>query len=136
RVITPHPGEMARLTGRSTAEIQAGREAVAQGFAERYACTVVLKGVGTIVASPGVEPWINTTGNAGLASGGTGDVLSGLTGGLMAQGMAVHDAAALGVYVHGLAGDLAAEALTQRGMVASDVLERLPAAWRLLEQGS
>ena len=136
RVITPHPGEMARLTGRSADAIQDDRETAAQDFAQRCGCTVVLKGAGTIVASSDAEPWLNTTGNAGLASGGTGDVLSGLIGGLMAQGMAGHDASALGVYLHGLAGDLAAEALTQRGMVTSDVIERLPAAWRFLERGS
>ena len=139
RVLTPHPGEMARLVGMKPSEVVADREQVASAFAGRYSCTLVLKGRNTLVAGPETGgalngPFVNTTGNSGLASGGTGDVLSGLIGGLMAQGMAPLDAALLGVYVHGLAGDLAAAAKTQRGMIASDVINALPDAWRLLEQ--
>ena len=135
RVLTPHPGEMARLIGRGSEEVQRDREGVALEFAERYGCVVVLKGHRTVIAGPGGAVRVNPTGNSGLASGGTGDVLSGLVGGLMAQGVAGFDAATLGVYVHGLAGDLAAQAKTQRGMVASDVIEALGAAWRAVEQG-
>lgn len=139
RVLTPHPGEMARLVGMKPSEVVADREQVASAFAGRYSCTLVLKGRNTLVVGPETGgalngPFVNTTGNSGLASGGTGDVLSGLIGGLMAQGMAPLDAALLGVYVHGLAGDLAAAAKTQRGMIASDVINALPDAWRLLEQ--
>ncbi|MCX5757712.1 MAG: hypothetical protein NTU83_04255 [Candidatus Hydrogenedentes bacterium] len=95
-----------------------------------------MKGHRTIVATPGGELFANTTGNAGLAKGGTGDVLAGLIGGLLAQGMSTRDAAILGVYVHGLAGDYAAAAMTQRGMVAMDVVHALPEAWRRLEAGA
>lgn len=136
-VVTPHPGEMARLCGVGTAEIQADRERVARNFAENHGCVVVLKGKGTVVAKPeqGATLYVNTTGNDGLATGGTGDVLSGLIGGLMAQGMAMEDAAALGVFVHGRAGDIAAASKTARGMIAGDVVDALPAAWHELEQG-
>ncbi|MCX5771579.1 MAG: NAD(P)H-hydrate dehydratase, partial [Candidatus Hydrogenedentes bacterium] len=139
RVLTPHPGEMARITGMKVSQVLEAREQVAAAFAGRYSCTLVLKGHNTLVVGPepgrGLRgPFINTTGNSGLASGGTGDVLSGLIGGLMAQGMGPLDAALLGVYVHGLAGDLAAAAKTQRAMIASDVINALPDAWRLLEQ--
>ncbi|MCJ7839168.1 MAG: NAD(P)H-hydrate dehydratase [Burkholderiales bacterium] len=139
RVLTPHPGEMARLVGMKAAVVAADRESVASAFAARYLCALVLKGRNTLVVGPGQGksvrgPYVNTTGNSGLASGGTGDVLSGVIGGLMAQGMDPLDAAVLGVYAHGLAGDLAAAAKTQRGMIASDVINALPDAWRLIEQ--
>ena len=139
RVLTPHPGEMGRLAGMRASEVVANREGVAIALAGKYSCTVVLKGRNTLVVGAGAGgeiegPFVNTTGNNGLASGGTGDVLSGVIGGLMAQGMRPVDAAVLGVYVHGLAGDLAAGKKTQRGMIASDVIEALPDAWRLLEQ--
>jgi NAD(P)H-hydrate epimerase len=135
-VLTPHPGEMARLAKTTTADIRDARERVAADFASRYGCTVVLKGHATVVADPSGDIRINTTGNAGMATGGTGDVLSGLIGGLLAQGVTPEQAAALGAFVHGLAGDLAASALTQRGMIASDLISYLPAAWRALEQGA
>jgi NAD(P)H-hydrate epimerase len=135
RVLTPHPGEMARLLGIKTSEVVADREAVASVFAARYSCVLVLKGRNTVVAGARPDsPYVNTTGNSGLGSGGTGDVLSGLIGGLMAQGVAPLDAAVLGVYAHGLAGDLAAAAKTERGMIASDAIDALPDAWRLIEQ--
>lgn len=139
RILTPHPGEMARLAGIETADVVANRESTALGFAERYRCCLVLKGRNTLVAAPGsggapAVLYVNTTGNSGLASGGTGDVLAGLIGGLMAQGLDPLDAARLGVYVHGLAGDIAAAAKTQRAMIASDVVNALPEAWRLIEQ--
>lgn len=132
-VLTPHPGEMARLCGVDSAEVQRDREGTARKFAERRNCTVVLKGHRTVVANPVGEVFVNTTGNSGLATGGTGDVLTGLIGGLMAQGMPAFDAAMLGVYLHGAAGDLAARAHTQRGMIASDAIAQLPNAWQSLE---
>jgi len=136
-VVTPHPGEMARLCGLGTSEIQADREGIARDFASRYRCTVVLKGKGTVVAFPDEEArhYVNTSGNDGLATGGTGDVLSGIIGGLLAQGMARDDAAALGVFIHGRAGDIACASKTARGMIAGDVIEALPTAWYELEQG-
>lgn len=135
-VLTPHPGEMARLAKLTTAAIQDGREKAATEFAAKYGCIVVLKGHATVIAQPPDIIRINSTGNAGMATGGTGDVLSGLIGGLLAQGMEPGQAAVLGTYVHGLAGDLAAMALTQRGMIASDLINYLPGAWRALEQGA
>jgi NAD(P)H-hydrate epimerase len=131
-VITPHPGEMARLIGGNTQDVQKDRAHTAVYFAERYGCTVVLKGHRTLVAHDG-EVFANTTGNSGMATGGTGDVLSGLIGGLMAQGLSVRDAARLGVYVHGLAGDIAAERGSERSLIATDLIDCLPAAWKRLE---
>jgi len=133
-VVTPHPGEMARLAGITTAEIQSDRLGAATAFATTHRCIVVLKGHGTIIAGPDGEAFINTTGNSGLATGGTGDVLTGLIAGLLAQGCGpVEAAAALGVFVHGLAGDIAADTMTKRGMIASDVCDCIPDAWAVLE---
>ncbi len=132
-VLTPHPGEMARLLSTSTAEVQQDRSGAATAFAREYGCVVVLKGHGTIVAAPDGKTAQNTTGNEGLGSGGTGDVLAGLLGGLAAQGMGLFDAACLAVYVHGLAGDLAAREYTARAMIARDLIAMLPAAWKTLD---
>jgi ADP-dependent NAD(P)H-hydrate dehydratase / NAD(P)H-hydrate epimerase len=134
RILTPHPGEMARLTEQPISTIQEEREAAAVQFAERYRCVVVLKGQGTVVADGQAAPHINTTGNSGMATGGTGDILTGLIGGLLAQGMTGMNAALLGVYLHGLAGDIAAERKTARALIASDVNDALPEAWRTIEQ--
>jgi NAD(P)H-hydrate epimerase len=126
---------MGRLLGCTAAEVQADREGAAKRAVERFGCSVALKGYRTVIASPGGGPClVNPTGNAGLASGGTGDVLTGLIGGLMAQGMAPADAAAAGVYVHGLAADIAVKSTTQRGLVARDVVHALPLAWRFLDR--
>ena len=133
RVITPHPGEMARLAGLTTAQVQADRAGIAQAFADEHGCVVCLKGAGTIVAAPGRSPVRNPTGNPGMATGGTGDVLTGIVGGLLAQGMDSFDAAQVGVFVHGLAGDIAEQESTQRGLTAGDIITMLPAAWRTLE---
>ncbi|MCH7960333.1 MAG: NAD(P)H-hydrate dehydratase [Candidatus Hydrogenedentes bacterium] len=133
-VLTPHPGEMARLSGLSTKRIQADRDIVALEFAERHSCVVVLKGHRTVVANPEGEYFINETGNSGMATGGTGDVLAGLIGGLMAQGVEAFDAALIGVFLHGLAGDIAAENMTERAMLAGDLVESLPDAWRVVEK--
>jgi ADP-dependent NAD(P)H-hydrate dehydratase / NAD(P)H-hydrate epimerase len=132
-IVTPHPGEMARLIDGSTGDVQNDRAGVAEKFARDFGCVVVLKGAGTVIANPSGDVLINTTGNAGMGTGGTGDVLTGLITGLLAQGCAPFDAAALGVYVHGLAGDLAADAMTQRGMIAGDVIDCIPDAWAVLE---
>lgn len=135
-IVTPHPGEMARLSGVTTGEIQSDRLAAASAFAQHHRCIVALKGYRTVVAGPDGEEFINTTGNSGLATGGTGDVLTGLIAGLLAQGCEPLDAAVLGVFVHGLAGDIAADAMTQRGMMAGDVCDCIPDAWALLEAES
>ena len=126
-VVTPHPGEMARLTGLSTQAVNADRIGVARQAAGEWGSIVVLKGAHTVVAFPDGEVYINTSGNAGMATGGTGDVLTGIIAGLIAQGLSSHDAAVAGVYIHGLAGDIAAQA-GMIGMTAMDVLKAVPAA--------
>ncbi|SMD13159.1 NAD(P)H-hydrate dehydratase [Sporomusa malonica] len=126
-VLTPHPGEMARLTGLSTQAVNADRVRVARQAAGEWGSIVVLKGARTVVAFPDGEVYINTTGNAGMATGGTGDALTGIIAGLIAQGLSSHDAAVAGVYIHGLAGDVAA-ASGMVGMSATDLIKALPAA--------
>lgn len=133
RVLTPHPGEFARLTGLSTAEVQASRESLAVQFAQRYRVVLVLKGAGTVITD-GQRITINQTGNPGMATGGTGDVLTGLITSLIAQGANPFDAACLGCHLHGLAGDLAAEQLSPPGLIASDLPRFLPQAWKRLSE--
>jgi ADP-dependent NAD(P)H-hydrate dehydratase / NAD(P)H-hydrate epimerase len=132
-ILTPHPGEMARLAGLDRQEVQARRESVARDFATAHKVTVILKGHETVVASPSGDVAVNTNGNNGMATGGSGDVLAGLLGGLLAQGMSTWDAARLGVWLHGAAGDLAAEKFTARAMLARDIIGLLPAAFASLE---
>jgi NAD(P)H-hydrate epimerase len=127
-VLTPHPGEMSRLSGVATAEIQSNRPRVARDFAAKYNVYLVLKGARTVVASPDGKVFINPTGNAGMASGGMGDVLSGAVGGFLAQRIPPMQAALLGVFLHGLAGDLARREAGEAGMIATDVAARLPLA--------
>jgi hydroxyethylthiazole kinase-like uncharacterized protein yjeF len=131
-VLTPHPGELGRLLGVSTAQIQEDRIAAARGAAEETGAIVVLKGHMTLVAS-GTAVFVNPTGNPGMATGGTGDVLTGVIAGLLAQGFDALDAAVLGVYLHGLAGDLAAARMGERGLAAGDLIETLPAAFAALK---
>jgi NAD(P)H-hydrate epimerase len=137
-VFTPHPGEMARLTGKTIAEIQSRRVAVAREFSQQYGITLVLKGFQTLIASPNGQVWVNPTGNPGMATGGTGDVLTGLTAGLLAQfpSHPVGEVATAAVYLHGLAGDLAAEELGQPSMLAGDLLEKIPRAYKMLAEGN
>lgn len=127
-VLTPHPGEMARLAGITTEEVQAERIGVAKSCATSYNCIVVLKGNRTVIATPEQEVYINATGNPGMASGGTGDVLTGMIGGLMAQGLLPLEAAKWGVFLHGLAGDLAAQEIGEIPLIASDIIDYLPDA--------
>ncbi len=134
-VLTPHPGELGRLLGISTSEVQGDRIAAARRAAAEAEAVVVLKGYRTLVATPGGEVHVNTTGNPGMASGGTGDVLTGLIAGLLAQGLGALDAARLGVYLHGLAGDLAAARTGEAALAAGDLLTYLPAAFLELEEG-
>jgi ADP-dependent NAD(P)H-hydrate dehydratase / NAD(P)H-hydrate epimerase len=129
-VITPHPGEMARLTGFSIAEIQSHRVDVARNFAREHELIVVLKGHRTLIAAPDGTVWVNSTGNPGMATGGTGDILTGIVAGLMAQHpQHALEAAALAVYLHGLAGDLASESLGETSLVATDLVRFLPQAF-------
>lgn len=124
-VITPHLGEMGRLTGQSAAEIQSHLTEVAEAFAKQYNVICVLKDARTVTAVYDRQIYLNLSGNAGMATAGSGDVLSGIIGALMAQGMRVEDAAPMGVYVHGRAGDFAAAELGMRSMTASDIIDGL-----------
>lgn len=133
-VVTPHPGEFSRLTGLSVAEIESNREQLAAEFASATGTVVVLKGPGTVVTD-GVRTLINSTGNSGMATAGSGDVLTGIVASLLGQGVGAFEAAAIGVHAHGLAGDFAARQWTERGLIASDLLNFLPDAWRQLEGG-
>ncbi len=135
RVITPHPGEMARLLGVSARDIQSRRLQTASEVAAAAGCVVVLKGAQTVTAAPDGRVCLNRTGNPGLASGGTGDVLTGLVGGFLAQGLAPWDAARLGVFLHGLAADHLARTLGPRGFVAGDLIEALPQVLAALAAG-
>lgn len=125
RILTPHPGELARLTGQTVAAVQADRLGQAARLAEQTGAVVVLKGHRTVVAAPGEMPLVNTTGNPGMATGGSGDVLAGLIAGLAAQGLPSFTAAVCGVHLHGLAGDRAAKRLSQRSLLPSDMIEEL-----------
>ena len=127
-VLTPHPGEMARLTNTSVPTLEKDRISTAQQFAREHGLTLVFKGAPTVSADANGDVWINSTGNPGMATGGMGDVLTGVIAGLMAQGTPNKNAAALGVYLHGLAGDIAAETLGMHGLMASDVLKAVPQA--------
>jgi ADP-dependent NAD(P)H-hydrate dehydratase / NAD(P)H-hydrate epimerase len=128
-IITPHPGELARLTGKATADIQTDRLAAAAETASELNVITVLKGAATVVSAPDRRVSLNSTGNPGMASAGTGDVLAGLIGGLWAQHMSAAGAAILGAHLHGAAGDLAALDLTEYSLVANDLLEYIPDAF-------
>jgi hydroxyethylthiazole kinase-like uncharacterized protein yjeF len=135
-ILTPHPGEMARLLGTSVQEIQKNRIQVARNFAQENGLILVLKGARSIVASPEGNIFINPTGNPGMASGGMGDVLTGMVGGFLAQGLPPLEAAKLGVYLHGLVGDFVAYQKGERGIAATDVVEETPRVLRALSAGS
>lgn len=125
-VLTPHPGEMARLIHEDISYVQQNRIDVSKAFAKDYGCILVLKGANTVVTD-GVNVLINTTGNAGMAMGGTGDMLTGMIASFIAQGMKSFDAAASAVYIHGLCGDITAKEISQRGMTVDDMFELLGA---------
>jgi ADP-dependent NAD(P)H-hydrate dehydratase / NAD(P)H-hydrate epimerase len=131
-ILTPHVGELSRLTGLSAEEIEAERIQIARRYAAEWRCTLVLKGGPTVTACADGRVFINSTGNAGMATAGAGDVLTGIIAGLTAQGLSAVDAAVAGVYVHGLAGDLAKKSLGELGMIAGDILRHLPYALRRL----
>lgn len=131
RVLTPHPGEFARLTGMTVAEVQADRVGHARSFAKQHGVTVVLKGPETCVTD-GDRVYLNDTGNSGMATGGSGDVLTGLLAAVVGQGVPVFDAACVAVWLHGAAGDSAAEAFSREAMIASDLPMHFGRAWRRL----
>jgi hydroxyethylthiazole kinase-like uncharacterized protein yjeF len=132
RCLTPHPGELARMLGTSVAEVQQDRIEVTRAFATTYGAFVVLKGAVSVIASPDGRVCLNPTGNPGMASGGTGDVLTGMVGALLARGFAPGDAATAAVYLHGLAGDVAAERVGEESLIARDVIAALPTAFARL----
>jgi len=133
RLLTPHPGEMARLLGLASArEVQTDRVGVATAFARENGVILALKGAGTVVTN-GQRFYVNPSGNPGMATGGTGDVLTGLAAGLLCQGLAPFEALQLAVFVHGLAGDLAARARGELSMTAEDVLDFTPEAFQLVK---
>jgi len=124
-VVTPHEGEFIRLGG----DLSGGRQCAAEDFARRHGCVLVLKGPETVVAAPDGRVRVNTTGNCGMAKGGSGDVLAGMIASLLGQGADPFDAAACAVWLHGRAGDLCAGALTEYAMTPLDMIDRLPAAF-------
>lgn len=128
RVLTPHPGEFARLTGRDVASVQRDRVALASAFALGHGGVLLLKGADTVVTD-GARVYVNATGNPGMATGGVGDVLSGLLGALLAAGVAAFDAAVLGAHLHGLAGDRARDRKGETALIATDVLDHLADAF-------
>jgi hydroxyethylthiazole kinase-like uncharacterized protein yjeF len=132
-ILTPHPGEMARLLGTSVGDVQKDRLGVAGGFAREFNVHVVLKGAGTVIAGPDGALAVNPTGNPGMATGGTGDVLTGMIAGFLAQRLSPWDAASAGTYLHGLAGDLAAARRGEIGMIARDLIDAIPEAIRRLQ---
>ena len=130
-VITPHPGEMARLVGSTVAAVQRDRVDVARTFAREHELIVVLKGHRTLVAQPDGTVWVNTTGNPGMATGGTGDILTGMMAGLIAQNPDhIVEAVIAAVHLHGLAGDVARESMGEHSLVATDLVKALPEAFR------
>jgi len=127
-IITPHPGELGRLLKKGSKEIQQERGRYAAAVARQLNCVVVLKGHQTVIVSGRGEQQVNKTGNPGMATAGSGDVLTGLIAGLAAQGRSPWDASTAGVYLHGLAGDLAARDKGEAGLIASDIIEQIPYA--------
>ena len=126
--LTPHPGEAARLLGCSTATVQRDRLQAVRSLASGVKAHVLLKGYHSLISDPGGHTSVNLTGNPGLATAGSGDVLTGIVGGLIAQGASVENALVVGAYVHGLAGDLAAAELGETSLIATDVIEKLAEA--------
>ena len=127
-ILTPHPGEMSRLTGLTVQHIQANRIEIARSFAQEWNVYLVLKGARTITAFPDGSIYINSTGNPGMATGGTGDALAGMIASLVGQGISIGDAAVAGVYLHGLSGDIAASSKGEYSLIATDLIEAIPSA--------
>lgn len=133
-IVTPHPAELARLLQMETQAVQADRIGAARTFAKQFNTVTVLKGAATVTAAPDGRVYINSSGNPGMATAGSGDVLCGVVGGMLAAGLDPFNAAAAAVYAHGCAGDLAAKALSQYGMVAGDIIAHLPMVFREFDQ--
>jgi ADP-dependent NAD(P)H-hydrate dehydratase / NAD(P)H-hydrate epimerase len=141
-VITPHPGEMARLVGCSIADVQKDRLGVARQFAREHELIVVLKGNRTLVVQPDGEAWVNTTGNPGMSTGGTGDILTGMVAAMIAQRKIAQNptdvlmAVCAAVHLHGLAGDVMCERVGEHSMIATDLLQGLPEAFQRAQQAA
>lgn len=135
KIMTPHPGEMSYLLGIPVEAVQSNRLGIARQAAERSGSTIVLKGARTVIATPEGETYINPTGNAGMATGGTGDVLTGLIVALLGQGLSPTQAAAAGAYLHGTAGDSVAAERGEAGLIAGDLVDALPGAWMEVMSG-
>lgn len=131
-IISPHPGEMARLTGMPVFDIQRNRERIAREYAAKWKVELILKGAPSLVATSDNRLLLNTTGNSGMSTAGSGDVLTGILAALLCQGLTAPNAAALGTFLHGLAGDFAAERFTSWGAIAGDLVDCLPEAWGAL----
>jgi NAD(P)H-hydrate epimerase len=127
-IITPHPGEMARLLATKVSSVQNNRKKVAQKFASDYNVTVVLKGNNSVIADGDGKIYINKTGNPGMATAGSGDVLTGVIAAFLGQELGRFEAAKYATHIHGLAGDLAAKEKTEMGMIASDIIAKIPVA--------
>jgi NAD(P)H-hydrate epimerase len=133
-VLTPHPGEMARLIGCSVAEVLDGRPGIVREMAIKGKCYLVLKGYQTLMANPEGDLFLNPTGNSGMASGGMGDVLTGIIAGFLAQGYSKQEAMLLGVYIHGLAGDIAVKEKGEEALLAADLFNTFPDALQMLKK--
>lgn len=133
RILTPHPGEMVRLTGLSKDQIASNRRNIAREFARIHGCIVLLKGHNTIVADPSGKIYTNRSGNAGMATAGSGDVLTGMITAFLGQGLAPFEAAKLGAYLHGKAGDLSARKKTRLAMIATDIIDSIPLALKKMK---
>ncbi|HEX2930901.1 MAG TPA: NAD(P)H-hydrate dehydratase [Candidatus Binatia bacterium] len=133
-ILTPHPGEMARLMGKNSSDVNADRVGIARSFAVENHCHLVLKGARTVIATADGKIFINPTGNPGMASGGMGDVLAGILAALLGQGLSAEDAMKLGVYLHGFVGDRIATDQGEIGLIASDIIDGLPAGFHALAQ--
>jgi NAD(P)H-hydrate epimerase len=136
-VITPHPGEMARLVGSSVADVQKDRLGLARKFARDHELIVVLKGHRTLVVQPDGEAWVNTTGNPGMSTGGTGDILTGMVAGMIAQNPKQAFVVVLSaVHLHGLSGDVMRESVGEHSLIATDLLPGLPEAFRRVREAA
>ncbi|MFO7859578.1 MAG: NAD(P)H-hydrate dehydratase, partial [Desulfosalsimonas sp.] len=135
-ILTPHPGEMARLTGTSTEHIQEDRIAAARDFAETHKVYLLLKGARTIAACPDGKVYVNPTGNPGMASGGMGDVLTGIIAGFTAQGKDAETACRMGVYLHGASADMLAQKRGPFGYIATDVMHNMPETIKAVTDGT
>jgi NAD(P)H-hydrate epimerase len=127
-ILTPHPGEMARLTGKTIKEIEFDRVNICRSYAIKWGCIVILKGAFTVIGSPNGSTWISLLANPNLATAGTGDILAGIVSGLLAQKVESLDAAISGVYLHGLSAEMANPEYVSSGIIASDLLPHIPRA--------